>query len=216
MEFSKEDPSSSIPKIKVVIVGDTGVGKSSIVQRFNNGTFSKQGSTLGVDTRVKTVECDGVKIKLEIWDTAGQEKYRSMIRSFFKNAKAVILVFDLTSKQSLDTLGDWLKEVDNDSSSGVTKIILANKADLTTERISSDIVGFAIQTLTKTYSNIIGYMEVSALTGENINESFQTLAQELIANPGLNQVERTPSPGKILQPPEENLDKKEAKGCKCG
>jgi small GTP-binding protein len=181
MEFSKDDPNAGVPKVKVVVLGNNGVGKSSIVHRLITGEFNKFGATLGVDTRMKIVESNGTKIRMEIWDTAGQEKYRSMIRSFFKNAKAVILVFDLTNLSSLHTLKDWIKEVDTDASTNIPKIILGNKADLKPSRIPAETVAETIQQLTKSASSVLSYDEVSALTGENIQESFQTLASELIS-----------------------------------
>lgn len=187
VDFSRE--ANTVPKTKIVVVGDAGVGKSSIVNRFCSNTFNTNiGETIGVDTRSKIIQCEDVKIRLELWDTAGQERYRSMIRSFFKNTKGVVLVFDLTSKESLDKLREWLVEVENDASRDVTKIILGNKSDLVAERIPPEIVAPSINELTLEHENIIGYSEVSALTGYNVIESFQALAQELIVKKKFNLV----------------------------
>ena len=122
-----------IEPLKIVLIGESGVGKTSIIYQFIDKNFLyDQQTTIGGTFATKKVKCSNGKIlKLEIWDTAGQEKYRSVTKMFYKDADAAILVYDITSKNSFDGLKNyWLKEVKDSSEKNVILVILGNKSDL--------------------------------------------------------------------------------------
>jgi small GTP-binding protein len=214
-----ESDGTPIPRTKIVIVGETGVGKSSIVTRFLEKEMMPTKSTIGVETRYRTIEIGGKKVKMEIWDTAGQERYRSMIRGFFRNAKGVMIVFDLTNQESLDKLEEWLKELENSSALETAKIILGNKADLDQSlRIPDTRVGETLKGLTSRHQNIIGYLEVSAMTGERVDEAFNTMAQELIAKTKFIATQSQPialKPAPKVEPPTGEKAATETEKCSC-
>eukprot|EP01083_Nonionella_stella_P172877 594594_1 len=99
--------------LKVVMVGDSGVGKSSLLKRFANRDFTGDYiSTIGVDFEIKTLEIDGKTVKLQIWDTAGQERFRTITSSYYRGAHGIIIVYDITDKESFDNVRQWLFEID--------------------------------------------------------------------------------------------------------
>ena len=123
----------SVESFKVVLVGESGVGKTSIITKFIDETFQEdQQSTTGGTFSTKSVICDGGKIlKFEIWDTAGQERYRALTKMFYKDANAAIMVYDITRKDSFDELKNyWSEQIKESSPEGIIKVIAANKSDL--------------------------------------------------------------------------------------
>lgn len=117
--------------IKIVVMGDVAVGKTSLVTRMVHNTFEEnQVTTIGASFLAKIVKMQGEEIKLNIWDTAGQEKYRSMVPLYYKNADAAILVFDLTSNESLHQLEMWVKDLKEQGPPNVALMIAANKQDI--------------------------------------------------------------------------------------
>ena len=99
--------------LKVLLIGDAGVGKSSLLLRYTEDKFDEAlGSTIGVDFKVKTVEADGKRVKLTLWDTAGQERFRTLTSSYYRGAQGVVLVYDVTRRATFDDLQRWLEEVD--------------------------------------------------------------------------------------------------------
>lgn len=173
---------------KVVLVGDSSVGKSNLLARFTTNTFSDEiKPTLGVEFGTKLVSIktksknekaeDLIKlIKVQIWDTAGQEKYRSITNSYYLNTKGVLLVFDLSRKSSFDSVDRWLNEVHSITGENISIILVGNKSDLTIER---EVNLEDIEEKIKKYNLL--YQETSALNGNNVNETFISLT-ELIYN----------------------------------
>lgn len=120
---------------KTVIIGDSGVGKSNLLSKFLNNSFSSdQKTTVGVEFGAKKLIIDGKNIKAQIWDTAGQEKYRSITNAYYKGAKGALLVFDLTNKDSFDSVDKWLNELKSEGDINIYIIMIGNKCDLTDER----------------------------------------------------------------------------------
>uniref|UniRef100_A0A8R1TTZ0 Uncharacterized protein n=1 Tax=Onchocerca volvulus TaxID=6282 RepID=A0A8R1TTZ0_ONCVO len=121
---------------KIVLIGDMGVGKTCVVQRFKNGTFiERQGTTIGVDFSMKTLIIEGKRVKLQIWDTGGQERFRTITQSYYRSANGILLCYDLTCRQSFESLHRWLDDVSKFAAPNVCKVLVATKADLENERL---------------------------------------------------------------------------------
>ncbi|XGW16920.1 hypothetical protein V3C99_001948 [Haemonchus contortus] len=161
---------------KIILVGGTGVGKTSILQRYTQGFFNHGTlATVGVDFKVKTVNIDKDRVKLQIWDPSGQERFRSIVHLYYRNAQAVIFVYDLTHQRSFDRLPDWMDEVERHCCGRVLKILVGNKVDGVQDREVPTVVArdFAA-------ANRFDYfIETSALDSTNVDVLFQQVAQRL-------------------------------------
>jgi Ras-related protein Rab-1A len=158
---------------KVLLLGNSDVGKSSLILRYVDGTWSNTFiPTIGVDFKVKTIEVDNKKIKMQIWDTAGQERFRTVIASYFKGSHGVLLIYDVTNKTSFKQLESWLEIIENNASEDILKILIGNKIDLEEDREVTKEEGqsFANQ-------HNIQFMETSAKMNTNVNEAFEALAK---------------------------------------
>jgi small GTP-binding protein len=163
------------PTYKIVVVGASSVGKSSIVQRLVQGTFTDDGtSTCGADFYTYSCPVNNETVKLQIWDTAGQERFRSISKSYFRNAVGAVLVYDITNMSSFDQLAEWLNDLQTLSAPNAHILLVGNKADLEKDRqVGSDLVkSFSDQHHLET-------IETSALSGKNIKEAFVRMAFEV-------------------------------------
>uniref|UniRef100_A0AAQ5X6R6 RAB18A, member RAS oncogene family n=1 Tax=Amphiprion ocellaris TaxID=80972 RepID=A0AAQ5X6R6_AMPOC len=117
--------------LKILIIGESGVGKSSLLLRFTDDTFDpEQSATIGVDFKVKTISVDGNKAKLAIWDTAGQERFRTLTPSYYRGAQGVILVYDVTRRETFTKLDNWLNELETYCTrNDLVKMLVGNKID---------------------------------------------------------------------------------------
>jgi len=161
---------------KIVLIGDMGVGKTCCVQRFKNGTFiERTGTTIGVDFTMKTLIIDGKRVKLQIWDTGGQERFRTITQSYYRSAHGVIICYDITSKESFWNVRRWLDDVSRLAASNVVKILVGTKCDCEAERTVSRAEGeeFARQ------HQFIAFVESSAKENVNVDTAFMQLAEEL-------------------------------------
>jgi len=131
--FSSSSFSSSLHQdylFKLVLIGDSGVGKSCLLLRFADDAFTESYiSTIGVDFRFRTVKIDKKTVKLQIWDTAGQERFRTITSAYYRGADGIIMVYDVTSVESFDHVNDWLNEVNRYASEGTCKLLVGNKND---------------------------------------------------------------------------------------
>lgn len=161
------------PSFKLVMVGDSGVGKSCLLEKFldlsSNNAFI---STIGVDIRTHVIKLDGQAVKLQVWDTGGQERYRPVLSTCYRNAFGVILVYDVTNKKTFGNLVQWLVEVDEFASGDVPKLLVGNKSDLADRRQveESAAAQFAAE-------KGMAYIETSAIETANIREAFLSLVQ---------------------------------------
>jgi len=122
-----------------VVIGDTGVGKSCILLRFADDTFTENHiSTIGVDFRFRTVKMDKKVIKLQIWDTAGQERFRTITSAYYRGADGIIMVYDVTSEESFNHINDWFVEVNRYASESTCKLLVGNKIDKAGKVISTE------------------------------------------------------------------------------
>jgi Ras-related protein Rab-18 len=165
---------------KVLLIGDSGVGKSCILLRFCDDTFdSKQQSTIGVDFKVKTIQSGGKTVKMTLWDTAGQERFRTLTSSYYRGAQGIVLAYDITRRETFDYLPQWLKEVDVYSPNGgkdVVKILVGNKIDME-DRVVSRKEG-------EEWARSKGmmYLECSAKTSVGISQVFEELSAKVLQN----------------------------------
>ena len=122
---------------KLVIIGNSGVGKSCILLQFSDGYFREEEvATIGVDFKIKTVELeDGMIVKLQIWDTAGQERFSTITSSYYRGAHGIIVVFDVTNKSTFDRVSVWMQQVSENAPKGVTCVLVGNKIDLDHKRV---------------------------------------------------------------------------------
>ncbi|XP_011375224.2 ras-related protein Rab-26 isoform X7 [Pteropus alecto] len=161
---------------KVMLVGDSGVGKTCLLVRFKDGAFLAGTfiSTVGIDFRNKVLDVDGMKVKLQIWDTAGQERFRSVTHAYYRDAHALLLLYDVTNKASFDNIQAWLTEIQEYAQHDVVLMLLGNKVDSTQERVVKREDG---EKLAKEYG--LPFMETSAKTGLNVDLAFTAIAKEL-------------------------------------
>merc|ERR1712022_66500 len=120
---------------KLLLIGDSGVGKSCLLLRYADDTYTESYiSTLGVDFRMVTIRLDGKTIKLQIWDTAGQERFRTITSNYYRGANGIVVVFDVCDTESFDSVTRWLLEIEKNVGTGVHKLLVGNKCDLPLER----------------------------------------------------------------------------------
>ncbi|KAF9311113.1 Ras- protein Rab-18 [Podila horticola] len=205
-------PSSSsetVATLKLLLIGSSGTGKSSLLMRFVDGVFlapDEISATIGVDFKVKVIDVEGKKYKLTIWDTAGQERFRTLTSSYYRGAQGVILVYDVSNRDSFNDLQTWFNELDTYcSSKEVVRMIVGNKVDKESSREVSRQEGqeFArkLQTL---------FVECSAKTKLGVQQAFDELVQQIIDTPSLWQ--KQAAPNVRLQPAETS---QEYGGCAC-
>jgi len=160
---------------KLLLIGDSGVGKSSLLLRFADNTFTESFiSTIGVDFKIRTIEIDGHTVKLQIWDTAGQERFRTITSSYYRGAHGIIVVYDTTNAETFNNVQKWLQEIERYACETVHKLLVGNKCDLVSERkvSSEDAREFADQL------NLV-FLETSAKDSTNVEEAFSKMARSI-------------------------------------
>ena len=157
--------------VKLLILGDQKVGKTSILLRFTEEYFpSSHIQTLGIDFKLKVQSIDSKSYKFQIWDTAGQERFRKLTTAYYKNAKGIILVFDVTRRDSFDMVTFWMSEIQKHAIENVVKVLVGNQIDRE-ERVIQKSEGKA-----KAEEFGVEYFETSAKSGEGIDELFRFMA----------------------------------------
>ena len=191
-------------ELKVVLIGDASVGKTSILNRYITGSHSHNISpTLGAAFTTKLVESNGENVKLQIWDTSGEERYRSMAPLYYRGASVVLLVFDLTLEESFKNVGSWLEQLKSHVNLKQTLLILiGNKLDRVADGIDRVPENDA-----RSYAESINakYFESSAVTGENVESIFDAVAAFNQQN-----VNGKPKTSKNLAPADDNSGKKKS------
>ena len=160
---------------KVIIIGDSGVGKTNLITRFCESTFKDSYvATIGVDFKVKTLTVGNRRYKLQIWDTAGQERFKNITQTYYKGAAGIILTYSITDRSSYDNVERWMQQIENNAPPDVSKVLLATKSDLNYERQVTEQEGRAMAT-----KQGIGFMEVSAKAELNVKEGFELLVEDI-------------------------------------
>lgn len=159
--------------MKLLLIGDSGVGKSCLLLRFSDDSFTPSFiATIGIDFKIRTIDLDNKKIKLQIWDTAGQERFRTITTAYYRGAMGILLVYDVTDEKSFHNIRNWIKNIDEHASEGVNKILVGNKCDCEEKKVISREQG---QALADEYG--IPFLETSAKSNINVEEGFFTLAK---------------------------------------
>ncbi|XP_006627663.1 ras-related protein ORAB-1-like isoform X1 [Lepisosteus oculatus] len=159
---------------KLLLIGDSGVGKSCLLLRFADDTYTESYiSTIGVDFKIRTIELEGKTVKLQIWDTAGQERFRTITSSYYRGAHGIIVVYDVTDQESFSNVKQWLDEIDRYASEGVSKVLVGNKCDLGARKVVDFTTGQEFA-----QSLRIHFLETSAKDATNVEQAFVTMAME--------------------------------------
>jgi len=165
--------------VKALLIGDSGVGKSSILKRFvDNEAPTAHQSTIGVDFKIKTMEKDGKVVKLQIWDTAGQERFRTITRSYYRGAQAIVIVYDITNAESFNNVRGWMEDIDQYAAPNVTRVLVGNKCDLAGKREVESGKG---QEFARTAG--MKFLEASAKDNTRVTDIFTTLVDEFAGSP---------------------------------
>ena len=160
---------------KIIIIGDSGVGKTNILSRYTSNYFSDSSkSTVGVELGCKIEEVNGTKVKIQVWDTAGQERYKSITKTYYKGAKGALIVYDISRKESFNNVDKWIGDLKEFGEEDVCVILVGNKCDLEDMRqVSTDEVS------KKAEQYSVGFCETSALSAKNIDTAFQMLIKKV-------------------------------------
>lgn len=176
MAYSSDPEEAFDYLFKIVLIGDAGVGKTCVVQRFKSGTYTeKHGSTIGVDFTMKTLNIDGKLVKLQIWDTAGQERFRTITQSYYRSANGVVIAYDLTKHSSFDSVPRWMEDVKRYAGNNIIQLLVGNKCDLEQLR---EVRKEEASMLARQH-NMVDALETSAKDNTNIEEAFLKIAKEL-------------------------------------
>lgn len=175
MALHSEEDSSDGYLFKIVLLGDSGVGKSNLLARFARDEFySNSKSTIGVEFQTQKMVVKGKEVKAQIWDTAGQERFRAVTSAYYRGAVGALVVYDVNRRQTFDSVGRWLNELHTHCDMNVITILVGNKTDLKDAREVSTTDGKSLAE-----SQSLFFMETSALDSSNVNAAFQTIVKEI-------------------------------------
>jgi Ras-related protein Rab-1A len=167
--------------IKILLLGDANVGKSSLMLSFTEGEF-KEGlvGTAGVDYKMKNIQFEGKSLKIQIWDTAGQERFRTITKSYYKGAAGIILVYDVCDQASFHNVEEWLKRIEENVDNSVEILLLGNKIDLINDRVimPEESALFAEK-------HGVSHLETTAKDYANVEKAFKQLLSRVLANDAL-------------------------------
>jgi len=176
-------PNKEIFNLKILLIGNSSVGKSSLLLRFADETWlseDESSATIGVDFRVHKMEVKGKRVKLSIWDTAGQERFRTITSSYYRGAQGIILVYDVSNRETFEALPRWFSELETYVSPSVVKILVGNKLDKEYSRAVTEDEG-------REFAEKMGtlFIEASAKTKVGVQQAFEDLVEKIIDTPSL-------------------------------
>jgi small GTP-binding protein len=205
---------------KVVLIGDSGVGKSNLLSRFTRNEFNLETkSTIGVEFATRSIQADGKTIKAQIWDTAGQERYRAITSAYYRGAVGALLVYDIAKNVTFKNVERWLTELRENAAPNIVIMLVGNKSDL---RHLREVPTETAKEFAE--KNTLSFIETSALESTNVELAFQNILTEIyrqtvVVTGGAKTAETTgssdaPAPGKPIEIGQENTQAKtEASGC---
>lgn len=210
--IKKNNASTGVETAKILLLGDSGVGKTSILFQFTNNKFLELNNipTIGVDYQVKMLDIEGTRIKLQIWDTSGQEKFRTITKSYYRGAQGILVVFDVTRRDMFSLTKYWINSIKELAATDVEIALVGNKCDLEKKVTKEEAVEFANE-----YN--IPYFETSAKDNSNIDEVFIYLAKKIHKK----NVSSPPKKVKTIdiiedsKPESGSKNEDEKKGCSC-
>ena len=174
--MNEEEKKDSDMIIKLLLIGNTYVGKTMIVQKFIDNSFSKSTvSTIGVDLQSKIIDINGKKVKYLIWDTAGEDRMKTMTYSYYRGCHVILVVYDVTERKSFQNVTTWVECIDKFAKSNVLRILVGNKTDLEDKRVVSTEEGKKLAE-----ENGLKYYEISALKISGLHEMFEDIAKEYV------------------------------------
>ena len=176
---------------KLLIIGESGVGKTCLLLRFTDDSFTANHlTTIGIDFKIKIINLENKLIKLQIWDTAGQERFRTITKTYYKGAHGIILTYDVTDQNSFKNIRNWIKQIEANAQTNVRKVLVGNKCDEEGKKLADD---FGMH-----------FFETSAKTNQNVSEVFTFLTKEILKN---NEKSGTPSGEKLKKDDGKNTKK---------
>ena len=182
---------------KFLLIGDSGVGKTSLLFRFADGIFHETNiSMTGLDFKIKSIELKGKRLRLQIWDTAGQERFHAITTSYYHNANGIVLVYDVSNAKSFAHIAEWLRVIQQHADDNVEKMILGNKCDAEDKRVITEAQGRALAE-----KHGIKFLETSAVSNINVDGAFRELSTECLCKAVLEIVDDIKEQSEILQPP---------------
>ncbi|XP_063786667.1 ras-related protein Rab-19 [Pseudophryne corroboree] len=214
--MSTADPPEDDPfdfLFKIILIGDSNVGKTCVVHRFQSGVFSdKHQNTIGVDFTVRSMNIDGKKVKVQVWDTAGQERFRTITQSYYRSAHGAIIAYDITRRHTFESVPHWIHEVEKYGAANLMLMLIGNKSDLVEKR---QILFEEACTLAEKHG-LLAVLETSAKESCNIDEVFLLMAKELIARNTLHFHKDVPRTSFVLDSQPIVVAKEPDKNCMCG
>lgn len=202
---------------KIVLIGDSGVGKSNLLSRFTRDEFNLESrSTIGVEFATRTLEIDGKRVKAQIWDTAGQERYRAITSAYYRGAVGALIVYDISKTESYENVSRWLKELKEHADANIVIELVGNKSDLDHLRAvpTDEAENFASE-------NSLLFTEASALNSDNVDLSFHQLLKniyEMVSKHQLEDDQQTSKPSggptiSLTPAPQEKKSKNNSNCC---
>ncbi|BFZ55561.1 Rab GTPase ypt31 [Savitreella phatthalungensis] len=210
--MSREDEYDFL--FKVVLIGDSGVGKSNLLSRFTRNEFNLESkSTIGVEFATRSIQVDNKTIKAQIWDTAGQERYRAITSAYYRGAVGALLVYDIAKQVTFENVQRWLKELRDHADSNIVIMLVGNKSDLRHLRAvtTEDAKAFADE-------NNLSFTETSALDASNVEHAFQNILTDIysiVSSRALDSADGAPRPADGQKITISNSPQDERKSSKC-
>lgn len=212
---AKDGRSTFDLQIKLLMIGDSGVGKTCLLLRYANDSFSPTFiTTIGIDFKIKTVCLDNTVVKLQIWDTAGQERFRTITTSYFRGAQGILLVYDVCDRGSFENISNWIGQIEQHADINVTKVLIGNKCDADPSKIQ--VTEAEGQALADQYG--IKFFLTSAKNNLNVTEAFESVARDVMTR--VMSMQKPGAPAKAGDAPQAgaggvalNKEQKPAGGC---
>ncbi|CAD8183022.1 unnamed protein product [Paramecium octaurelia] len=199
---------------KIVLIGDSGVGKTNILKRFINNEFSLESKpTIGVEFATKTFQQQGKSVKCQIWDTAGQERFRAITNAYYRGAVGAFICYDVTREITFQNTEKWLSELKEHADGNIVIIMIGNKIDAVDQRVVR-----TEEALEYCQSHQIGFIETSALDGTNIDNAFNNIVANIFNTIGFKSIKKVPQMATeqvLLEKPKDlqSKSKKSSEGC---